>query len=251
MAGAISGGTYLALAAMVASAAIQYQASQEAQANQKQAITNSLNAQEELQKKAEAKVMDTAKRFDPNERIKNQNQLEADITAGLISPVSESQQIRSENAGVQGNVSSDYSTAKAAADLNTLKTAESMARLLGKTTSSNRLRMNEGVDLMNTGQKIDQLNNFSNGQKAADSIAIQQAGLIDPGKVFAGQLIGAAGTAGLMYNPAGAVTEAGTAAKYGTDVGSAQTAQLFAQDASMAGGGGNSWLAALGALGRK
>ncbi len=250
MAGAISGGTYLALAAMVASAAIQYQATQEAQANQKQAITNSLNSQEELQKTAEAKVMDTAKRFDPNERLKNQAQLSEDITAGLIAPVSESQKIRSENAGVQGNVSNDYNSAKATSDLNTLKTAESMARLLGKTTSSNRLRMNEGVDLMNTGQRIDQLNNFSNGQKAADSIAIQQAGLIDPGKVFAGQLLAAAGSAGMMYGGQG-VTEAGTAAKYGTDVGSAQTAQLFAQDASMAGGGGGSWLAALGALGRK
>ncbi|OYY58626.1 MAG: hypothetical protein B7Y55_02140 [Polynucleobacter sp. 35-46-207] len=173
-----------ALVAMFAGAAQQYQASQEAQSRQQQAITNSLNAQEELQKKAE---------------ISNE------ITAGLIAPVSESQQIRSENSGVQGNVSGDYNSAKATADLNTLKTAESMARLLGKTTSSNRLRMNEGVDLMNAGQNIDQLNNFSRGQKAADSIAIQQAGQIDPTKVFIGNILQAAGSAGMMYKPAAGV----------------------------------------------
>lgn len=214
MAGAISGGTYLALAAMVASAAIQYKASQDAQDRQQEAIRNSLNAQDELQKRAEKVALDATKPFDPNERIKNQAQLSDEISAGLISPVSESQKIRSENAGVKGNVSSDYNTAKAASDLNTLKTAESMARLLGKTTSSNRLRMNEGINLMNAGQAIDQLHSFSNGQKAASNIAIQRAGLIDPGMVFGGQLLGALGTTGLI---AGAGSGAGSSAASSAD----------------------------------
>lgn len=190
-----------ALVAMVAGAAYQRQASIEAQDRQQQAIINGLNAQEELQKKAEKVALDKAKEFDPNERIKNQAQLEEQISSELIAPVSESQKIRSENAGVQGNVSDDYNTAKAKADLNTLKTAESMARLLGKTTSSNRLRMNEGIGLMDAGQSIDQLNSFSRGQQGADNIAIQRAGLTDPNKVFAGQLLQSIGSAALMYRP--------------------------------------------------
>lgn len=194
-----------ALVAMFAGAAQQYQASQEAQARQQQAINNSLDSQEKLQRKAESTALDAASRFDPNERLKQQATIADNITTGLMAPVSESQQIRSENAGVQGNVSSSYDAAKATADLNTLKNAESMARLLGKTTSSNRLRMNEGVELMNSGQRIDQLNNFSNGQKAADSIAIQQAGQIDPTKVFIGNILQAAGSAGMMYKPAAGV----------------------------------------------
>lgn len=184
---------------MVAGAATQRQAAVEAQERQQQAITNGLNAQEEFQKKAEKVALDKAKDFDPNERIKNQAQLEEQITTNLIAPVSESQKIRSENAGVQGDVSKDYSAAKATADLNTLKTAESMARLLGKTTSSNRLRMNEGIGMMDAGQSIDQLHSFSNGQKAADSIAIERAGMVNPNKIFAGQLLQSLGTAGLMY----------------------------------------------------
>lgn len=193
-----------ALVAMFAGAATQYQASQEAQARQQQAITNGLDSQEKLQRKAEQTALDAAKPFDPNERLKQQSTIADNITSGLMAPVSESQQIRSENSGVQGNVSGDYNAAKATADLNTLKTAESMARLLGKTTSSNRLRMNEGVNLMDAGQNIDQLHNFSNGQKAADSIAIQQAGNIDPTKVFIGNILQAAGSAGMMYKPTGA-----------------------------------------------
>ena len=208
-----------ALVAMFAGAAQQYQASQEAQDRQREAINNSLNAQEELQKRAESTALNAASKFDPSKRMQNQAQIESQITDALMAPVSESQQIRSENSGVQGNVSKDYSAAKATADLNTLKTAESMARLLGKTTSSNRLRMNEGVDLMDAGQSIDQLNSFSRGQQAASNIAVQQAGLLDPTKVFIGNILQAAGTAGMMYKPSpsigGVATGSGSGAGFG------------------------------------
>lgn len=210
-----------ALVAMFAGAAQQYQATQEAQSRQQQEITNSLNAQEELQKKAESTALDAASKFDPSKRMQNQTQIEGQITDALMAPVSDSQKIRSENAGVQGNVSGDYNAAKATADLNTLKTAESMARLLGKTTSSNRLRMNEGVDLMNAGQNIDQLNSFSRGQQSASNIAVQQAGLIDPTKVFIGNILQAAGTAGMMYKPSPSIggVATGSSANSGFSIG--------------------------------
>ena len=216
-----------ALVAMFAGAAQQYQASQEAQERQQQAITNSLNAQDELQKRAEKTALDAAAKFDPSRRMQNQAELEEQITAGLLAPVSESQQIRSENAGVQGNVSKDYSSAKAAADLNTLKTAESMARLLGKTTASNRLRMNEGIDLMDAGQSIDQLNSFSRGQQGASNIAIQQAGLLDPSKVFIGNILQAAGSAGMMYKPSNSIGTVATGSGAHTGFGISQKSGTF------------------------
>ena len=222
-----------ALVALIASAGVQYKASTDAQERQQQEIQRSLEAQEKLQREAETKALTTAKTYDPKDRMAEQAAIENAISTELLAPVSESQQIRAQQQTTQGNVSDDYTTAKAKSDVNAIKSAEQLARLLGKTTSSNRLRMNEGIRLMDTGQGIDQLNSFSRGQQAADRIAIQQAGNIDPGMVFAGQLLGAAGSAGLAYGGAGAVTESGTAAKYGTDVGSQQTATLFAQDAAM------------------
>ena len=59
---------------------------------------------------------------------------------------------------------------------------------------------------MDTGQDVDRLAGFSRGQAGADNIAIQQAGLLDPGQVLLGSLLQSAGTAGLMSG-------AGTAAK--------------------------------------
>lgn len=215
MAGAVSAGTiasYAALAAMVAGAAIQYQANTEAQERQQAQIRRSLENQEKLQREAEKKAMNTAQKFNPKDRMAEQAALEAQITEGLLAPVSESQTIRASQQTTQGDVSGDYTTAKAASDANALKAADTLARLLGKTTSASRLRMNEGIRLMDTGMALDQLNSFSKGQQGADSIAIQQAGLVDPGKVLAGQLLSAAGSAGMMYGAG-----AGAGAKAGAD----------------------------------
>lgn len=187
-----------ALVAMVAGAGLQYKASTDAQARQREEIARSLAAQKELQTQAEKKAIDTAKAFAPDQRIATQEQLASDIEQSLIKPVSESQAIRAQQTTTQGDTSGDYQVAKAASDLQTMKQAEQLARLLGKTTSASRLRMGEGIKLMDAGQAIDQLNSFSRGQGGADNIAIQQAGLLNPGQVFAGQLLQAAGSAGLI-----------------------------------------------------
>lgn len=162
---------------------------------------------------AEKKAMDAASGYETPKRAAEQQQLAAEIEQSLIQPVSESQAIRAEQQTTQGNVSGDYQTAKAAADLQTMKQAEQLARLLGKTTSAGRLRMNEGIRLMDTGQAVDQLAGFSRGRAGADNIAIQQAGLVDPGQVLLGSLLQSAGTAGLMSGGSAAVKSSGTGLK--------------------------------------
>ncbi len=187
-----------ALIASIAGAAMQYKASSDAAERQQAQIRQSLENQRRLQREAEQKALTRAKEFAPEDRKAEQAKIEQQITQELIEPVSESQAIRAEQQTTQGNVSQDYTTAKAQSDLNAIKAAEGLARLLGKTTSANRLRMNEAIGLMDTGQAIDQLASFSRGQGGADDIAIQQAGRVDPGMQFAGSLLQGVGTAGLM-----------------------------------------------------
>lgn len=193
-----------AIVALVASAAVQYQSQIDTQERQQNAIRNALDAQEQLQKEAETKAMKTAETFNPLDRMKEQAALETQITDNLIAPVSESQVNRAQNATANGDVSEDYNAAKAKSDVNTMKSAEALARLLGKTTASNRLRMNEGIRLMDTGMAIDQLNNFSRGQQGASKIAIDVAGNEDPGMVLASDALGILGTAGLAASAANA-----------------------------------------------
>lgn len=192
---------------------MQYKASTDAQERQQREIAASLEAQRKLQMEAEAKAMGTAKTYETPKRAAEQEQLAASIEQSLIQPVSESQAIRAQQSTTQGDVSSDYTAAKAKSDLETVKQAEQLARLLGKTTSAGRLRMNEGIRLMDTGTAVDQLGSFSRGRAGADNIAIQQAGLVDPTKVFIGQILQAAGSAGMMSGgaPASGSTNLGTA----------------------------------------
>lgn len=190
--------TIAALVATVAGAGMQYKASQDAQERQAREIQASLDAQRKLQIEAEKKATDTAAKFETPKRAQEQNQLAEQITESLIQPVSESQAIRATEQATQGNVSGDYTAARASSELETMRQAQLLARLLGKTTSAGRLRMNEGIRLMDAGQDIDRLAGFSRGQAGADQVAINQAGQLDPGMVFGGQVLQSLGTAGMM-----------------------------------------------------
>lgn len=205
--------TIASLVAMVAGAYAQHQAAVDASDRQNAAIREGLKRQSELQQQAEKKALDTAQTYNTADRSTEQTQLSDQITQELLTPVSESQAIRAQQQTTQGNVSDDYNTAKAASDVASIKSTEKLARLLGKSTSANRLRMNEGIRLMDAGQAIDQLGSFSRGNQAADQIAIQVAGRPDADMQFAGSVLQGLGTAGLMGGgSSGKVTGADLAA---------------------------------------
>lgn len=215
--------TIAALVAMVAGAGVQYKASTDAQKRQQNEIRTGLASQRELQLKAEKRALTTADTFETPKRAAEQEAIAETMTQELMAPVTESQAIRAAQQTTQGNVSGDYTTAKAASDVNAIKTAQSLAKLLGKSSSANRLRMNEGIRMLDAGQDIDRLSGFSRGQAGADSIAVQTAGQVDPGMVLAGSLLQAGGSAGLMYGGSGVAGNAGSGVKATTGPGT----QLF------------------------
>lgn len=190
----------VSLFSMLAGTATQYKASTDAQNRQRAAIEQSLQRQAEFSKKATQRAIDTAQQFDPNTRLARQDAIQVATQGNLEAPVLESQIARADGQQVVGNVSKDYTAAKATSDLNQLKATSDLARLLSKSTSAARLRQNEAIDLMNAGQSIDQINNFAGGQRAADEVGIKQAGLLDPNLLLAGQLLTGGGQAALMMN---------------------------------------------------
>lgn len=203
-----------ALVAMVAGAGMQYKASNDAAKRQAAETRAALARQAELQKQAEAKAMGQAKEFNTNDRAAAQDQIAQELTQEFIKPVESAQQINAAQSTTQGAVSNDYTTAKAKSNAETMKAAEFVARLLGKTTAAGRLRNNEAIRMADTAAGIDRLGNFSRGQAGADQIAIQAAGRPDAGMQLAGGLLSAAGSAGMS----GAFNGANTAAS-GSGVG--------------------------------
>lgn len=209
MAGAISGGSWLALAAMLAGTAMQYKSNDDALKRGQAATLRSLANQDEITRKAEKRALAQADEFKIDDRKNEQQQIEAQLAQEFIAPVDTAQAINSQTATTQGDVSNDYSTAKAASDLNVMKNARNLAGLLAKTTGAGRLRTNEAVRMADTAAGIDRLGNFARGQAGVDQLAITAASRPDAGLQLGGGLLSAAGAAGL----AGAFSGAGGATK--------------------------------------
>lgn len=190
--------TIAALTAVIGGAGLQYKAQTDAANARNREVAQSLMNQRKLQVEAEKKALDTAQTFNTPDRMKEQAALEQTIEQGLMQPVSDSQAIRAQQTTTQGNVSNEYQTAKAASDAAVLKDAHMLARLMSKTTGANRLRMNEGLRMMDASMDIDRLGSFSRGQHAADQVAIEVAGRPDAGMQLAGGVLQGLGTVGLM-----------------------------------------------------
>lgn len=217
-----------ALIAMLAGSGMQYKANKDAERRQEQATREALARQAELQKKAETKALTTADGFSTDKRDAEQAQIEANLTGELIKPVAEAQQINAAQSTTQGNVSNDYTAAKAASNVQQMKTAEALARLLGKTTAAGRLRTNEAIRMTDAAAEIDRLGNFSRGQSGADQIGIQAAGRPNAGLVLGGSLLTAAGGAALAGGANGTIGKlfGGGGGNLGTGVG-ATTSNSF------------------------
>lgn len=188
-----------ALIAMVVGAGVQYQTQQDAIGERNRQIQQSMQNQRNLQMQAEKKAIDTAQTFEAPERAQQQSEIEQQIEQSLMDPVSESQAIRAKQSTTQGDVSSDYTMAKAASDAAVMKDAHTLAKLMSKTTGANRLRMNEGLRMMDASMDIDRFGSFSRGQSGADQIAIGASGVPDAGMMAIGgalQGIGSMGASG-------------------------------------------------------
>lgn len=197
--------TIAALVAMVGGAAMQYKASTDASKRAERETLASLDRQRQFQLMAEKKAAETANEYLPEDRKKEQKQIEEQITAELTAPVTEAQNINNATSTTQGDVSDDYTLAKAASNVNRLKSAETLARLLGRTTSANRLRQNEAIRFADAVGSVNRIGNFARGQYNADQLAIENAAIPDAGLQLAGGLTSSLGGAALMGGASGTI----------------------------------------------
>lgn len=189
--------TIASLVSMVGGAFVQQQAADEAARRQQQAIRESLDRQRRLQIEAERAAMNRAQEFAPEDRQAEQNQIAEQLTTEFVAPVTQAS-AREEAPPIQGDVSSDYTAARAKSMAEQAKAAEALARLYGRIGSASQLRQNEAMRLGDTATQIGMLNNFSQGQARADQYGINAAGIPDGGPMLAGTILQGAGTAGIM-----------------------------------------------------
>lgn len=192
--------------AMVAGAAMQYQSQQSAA---KRAASESLAAmrrQQAYQREAEQTALDRAQDYKTENRQEEQQAITDNMEHEYLAPTMSAQSINANAATTQGNVSGDYSAAKAKSDMNVENLAKTFANLMAKTNSAKQLRLNEGYKNADAASMIGRLQNFSQGQSAVDQMKIQDAANSGSTGRFLGDVLQSIGSYGMLSG-------AGSAAK--------------------------------------
>lgn len=190
----------LALAAMVASAAMQqYGASQAAQ-KQQQAAREAQQRQLAMQNQATDVAMKQVQEFDPAVRKQRQdditNQLTDQYTQAATAP-----QITAQGVQVGQTIpggSSDYLVTKGREQAKATESLRNLAQLMGRTGSASELRRGEAVGIGDAAGQIGRIGTGANNMAGIDEVGIQAAGQPSLGAGLASAALGAYGMNGMM-----------------------------------------------------
>lgn len=199
----------LAIAGLIASlagTAISYNSQQQAAKRANSESLAAMRRQQEYQRQAEQAAMDRAQGYKTEDRLEEQHALQNEMEHEYLAPAMSAQSINANAATTQGNVSGDYSAAKAKSDANVENLAKTFSNMLARTNSAKQLRLNEGYKNADAASSIGRLQNFSQGQSAVDQMKIQDAANSGSTGQFLGDVLGAIGSYGMLSG-------AGSAAK--------------------------------------
>lgn len=213
----------IGLIASIVGAGIQMYSSYQANKDAQDIINRAQEQNSEDHKKLIDNINAETTNYAAEKRKEQQDALASELESGFKTPVSESQAVRAQQQTTQGDVSDDYSRAKAQSDERTQNTINTLANLMGRVKSSNRLRMNEGIRLADMASENDWLSSNAQYRTKAAEISAQDALNSYNNLKALGQGIGAIGTA-LSLGSSAAGSAAGSAASTGVADNGAQLA---------------------------
>lgn len=156
------------------------------------------------------KIMEAIPEYETDNRLKQQEALSDQTKQAISQPVENVQLNTATKGGTQGDVSSDYTTARARANAQTLEDVRNLAQMMGAVTSAQRLRQNEGFRLADLQNEINLMNSFNNGNQRVAQLRAQAKANGQQGWKLGGQIASALGSAISMG--AGLASAAPTAA---------------------------------------
>lgn len=186
------------LVSMIAGAAVQAHAVQQARARQQHALREAMQRQRQFQQQAEQTVMRQAQDFDPQQRQQRQQAIAQRLEQALRPEPAPAPPGQGEAPAEQGRVSHDYLDARAQAHTQVQRDAQRLAHLLGQTAAAQRLRQREGWAMGDTGLALNQLSRHAQGIQMADNVGVEQAGTPSIWQQLLGGVLQSAGSVGLM-----------------------------------------------------
>jgi hypothetical protein len=186
---------------MLAGGAMQYKASTDAAQRAKQQAVQAQQRQLMAQNAATDVAAQRAAQYDPTIRDQNQQQIQGALTQ-TYDQAATKPQITAQGVQVGTTIpdsqgTADYTLAKAKETAKTTASLHALAGLMGRIGSASTLREGEAVGMGDTAGAIGRIQGGAGNIAGIDQYATQQAGNLNPGMLFAGQMLGAAGKYGM------------------------------------------------------
>lgn len=200
----------LAIAAMIASAAIQQRTQAAAAQRQRQAAVQSQQRALASQNQATDAALKQVDQFDPTTRKDKQDEIQQDLTAQYEKAASSP--ITAQGVQVGATIpdsagSADYLTAKARETAKAAASNRNLAALFGRIGSAGELRRGEAVGIGDTAGEIGRIQTGANNVAGIDQIGIEAAGQPSLGGMLVSSALGAYG-AGRASLPTGQASNA-------------------------------------------
>jgi hypothetical protein len=186
----------LAIAAMIASAAIQQQTRAAAADRQRKEAVQSQQRALASQNQATDVALKQVQEFDPGTRKEKQDQIQQDLTAqyekAASSPITaQGVQVGATIQDAAG--STDYLAAKARETAKAAASNRSLAALFGRIGSAGQLRQGEAVGIGDAAGEIGRIQTGANNVANIDQIGIEAAGTPSLGGMLVSSALGAYG----------------------------------------------------------
>ena len=151
----------------------------------------------------EKDTVDAVKNRSRDYSAANQEAEQADIQQKLeqdyYQPAMEAQAINQAASTTQGDVSSDYTAAKEAANADVLQKNADFANILSRINAAKDWRMNEGFRIGDLATDVGLMGNFQRGDDAVSQMKMQAAANSGAGQALLGQLMQIGGTTAMSY----------------------------------------------------
>jgi len=218
--------TAISVAMSVGGMLMQQQAQEDAANRQQAAINASLEQQDAFSRQAEARALDNAGEYRPENRVQRFEEARQQAGEGLAQSLVKSREAAPTVSTPAGRLSEDFSTTQAKSTANQLEQAIKNARLMGNMRGASDMLTNEGITNADYASQLGAIASKAAGSARAAQPGIVMAGKPDGFQSGLGGLMSAVGMSGMQ----GAVgDEFKAAAGFGTKPFSEQTAMLRAQ----------------------
>lgn len=189
----MAGATGAAVAGLITalSAGTSYATSEKTNNQRISAINSASDVQQELSKKSEKAVKDSADKYDPQDRQAAQDNLATEVERSLGDTLTKAQKPNDVNSG---RVSDEFLTENAKSTTDRLTRGANLAKMMARMRAPNDLRFEEGLSNANTASRVrglfgDQRSAVSAGGNAASAVSP------DGGAMLASDLLRTAGSA--------------------------------------------------------